>query len=297
MARTGGWHQEGEDLVRGVTGGLLIGTPLLYTMETWAIGSTMPPLGAITLLGVAYLLNLACVVFAGFRQGVRGIFHLFSDALDATALALVTSALMLALLAQIGLGAPIGVMLGQIVVNAIPVSLGIAVANQLIAHEDSRAESESDSKQGSGSESEGEKLLAGAGPGVRSTLLDLGATAAGALFFCFNIAPTEEVQLLAAEMPLLHLAVAIVVSLLVTYAIVFVADFAGYEQRRSTAGLIQHPVTETAVAYLLSLLIAAGALWLFGAIRPDTDPLLIYAQVIVLGLPAAIGGAAGRLAI
>ena len=132
---------------------------------------------------------------------------------------------------------------------------------------------------------------------MRATLLDLGATAAGALFFCFNIAPTEEVQLLAEELPLLYLPAMIVVSLVITYGIVFVADFAGYEQRRSTVGLIQHPVTETAVAYLLSVLIAAGALWLFGAIRPDTDPLLIYAQVTVLGLPAAIGGAAGRLAI
>lgn len=297
MSHTSGWHQEAEDLVRGVTGGLLIGTPLLFTTETWAIGSTMPPWGLVVLLGVTYLLNFAFVLFAGFREGIRGVFHLFSDALDATALALVTSALVLALLAQIKPGTPVGVMLGQIVVNALPVSLGIAVANQLIAHGDSRSESDAESKAGAASESEGETLLDRASPGARATLLDLGATAAGALFFCFNIAPTEEVQVLADELPLLYLPLLIAFSLLVTYGIVFVADFAGHERRRSTAGLMQHPLTETAVAYLLSLLIGAGALWLFGSIRLETDPLLIYAQVIVLGLPAAIGGAAGRLAI
>jgi putative integral membrane protein (TIGR02587 family) len=288
----GGWRQEAEDLVRGMTGGLLIGVPLLYTMETWTIGSTMPPPRVLVLLGVAYLLNLACVVWAGFRRGDGGVLHLLSDALDATALALVTSAIILALLAQIGPGEPIGVMLGQIVVNAIPVSLGIAIANHLVARAESRAES------GPGSDdSEGERLLAGASPGVRATLLDFGATAAGALFFSFNIAPTDEVRVLADELPTLYFPVVIAFSLIVTYAIVFVADFSGQDQRRASSGLFQHPATETVVAYLVSLLVAAGALWLFGAIRPETDPLLIYAQVVILGLPAAIGGAAGRLAI
>lgn len=287
--RGGGWHQEAEDLVRGMTGGLLIGTPLMYTMETWAIGATRPSLGVLPLLVIAYLLNLACVMWAGFRRGHEGVFHLLSDALEATALALVSAALILVLLARIGLDDPVGVILGRIMVNAIPISLGIAIANHILARGESRADAEADDDEAPAGN--------GPSPGVRATLLDLGATAAGALFFSFSIAPTEEVLVLADELPVLYLPIIIVFSLLVTYGIVFVADFSGHQQRRSTAGLFQHPATETVTAYVLSLVVGAAALWLFGSIRTDTDPMLIYTQVIVLGLPAAIGGAAGRLAV
>lgn len=136
-----------------------------------------------------------------------------------------------------------------------------------------------------------------AGPGPRATLLDLGATAAGALFLCFNIAPTDEVVLLADQLPVLYLPVIIAFSLVVTYGIVFVADFGGQSQRRASTGIFQPPVTETCVAFVVSIIVGAGALWLFGTIGPGTDSILAYTQIIVLGLPAAIGGAAGRLAV
>lgn len=35
------WAEEGTSLVRGVSGGLIVGIPLLYTMEMWFLGITL----------------------------------------------------------------------------------------------------------------------------------------------------------------------------------------------------------------------------------------------------------------
>ena len=87
----------------------------------------------------------------------------------------------------------------------------------------------------------------------------------------------------------------VVASLLASYGIVFVAGFSGQGARRTHRGAFQRPITETVVCYLLSLAVALLLLWMFQrGVEPWND---VLARVIVLGFPAAIGGAAGRLAI
>ena len=103
--------------------------------------------------------------------------------------------------------------------------------------------------------------------------------------------------MLATEVPTLHLPAIILFSLLLTYAIVFVAEFGGRQRRRTTPGIAQRPLSETVLSYAASLVTSALILWLFGQIDPATDWFVAYAQVVLLGLPAAIGGAAGRLAV
>jgi putative integral membrane protein (TIGR02587 family) len=283
----GGWSDEFQDLVRGLAGGLMIGIPLTYTMEIWAIGAILSPLAVFPMLAVTYLINLGSVSWVGFRSGNGGLVQALSDALDATALALVSAGLVLALLDRIGPGDPLSSDIGRILQSAIPFSLGIAIANHLLPRGDTRVESEDD-EAGQAEQSTSSS---------RATLLELGASAMGALLFCIAIAPTDEIRVLATELPPIFLPVMIGASLLISYGIVFVADFAGHEGRSTATGVLQHPITETVAAYLISLLVAGGALWIFGPITPDTDPFLIYTMMIILGLPAAIGGAAGRLAV
>lgn len=51
------------------------------------------------------------------------------------------------------------------------------------------------------------------------------------------------------------------------------------------------------LSYLVSLLSAAFMLWFFHRLGPN-DPWQIWlSYTIVLGLPATVGGAAGRLAV
>jgi putative integral membrane protein (TIGR02587 family) len=116
----------------------------------------------------------------------------------------------------------------------------------------------------------------------------------GALFLSFSIAPTDEISMLAAELDYAHALALIALSLLVTYVIVFASGFGTGQHEQQ--GPFQSPLTETVLAYVLSLLVALAALFLFDRIEWG-DPLAeIVAMVLVLGLPA-VGGAAGRLVV
>jgi putative integral membrane protein (TIGR02587 family) len=132
---------------------------------------------------------------------------------------------------------------------------------------------------------------------MNSTLRDAGATIAGALFISFSIAPTEEIPMLTANLSSLGAIVLVFFSLIVSYAITFEAGFANQQGRRSQKGVFQSPLSETVFSYLLSLIVAAALLWAFKQLEV-ADPLLVWLErTIVLGLPATIGGSAGRLAV
>ena len=85
-------------------------------------------------------------------------------------------------------------------------------------------------------------------------------------------------------------------SLVVSYVIVYEAGFGDEEKRRQERGVLQHPLTETAVSYVVALAIAALMLLFFGGLAGAPASWALQ-QTVVLGLPAAIGGAAGRLAV
>lgn len=301
-----GWREEGSDLLRGLAGGFLVGIPLLYTMETWWLGMTVSPLRSLIFLGAAYALNVGFVTWAGFRRGENGSRRPFGDALEATALAAAAATVTLVLLHQIRLDHPLGTIIGTIAVNTIPISLGVAIANHLLAPDSTPTGSESGGEatdepgtgEDKGKGSGGRPPPAPPG-GPRATLIDLGAAFAGAIFLSFSIAPTQELPMLATAIPTLGLPWLILFSLALTYGIVFVAGFEGQEARRASRGLFQRPSTETIVAYLVSLATCALMLWLFGQFESGvgTEPFVAYEEVIILGLPAAVGAAAGRLAV
>jgi putative integral membrane protein (TIGR02587 family) len=133
--------------------------------------------------------------------------------------------------------------------------------------------------------------------GWRAVVIDLAAGFAGALILGLAIAPTEEVPMLATEIPVLYLPLVILFSLALTYAIVFEAGFRGRERRWQAPGPFHRPATETVLAYVTALLTSAGLLWLYGQIDVGSDGFVAFTHVLVLGLPAAIGAAAGRLAV
>ena len=89
----------------------------------------------------------------------------------------------------------------------------------------------------------------------------------------------------------------VVLSVAASYVIVFVAGFGDQPSRRGQEGLFQHPMTETVSAYLVALLSAAAMLWFFQRIEGPVLSAATFTQVLLLGLPAAVGGAAGRLAV
>ena len=284
----GPWAREIDDLLRGVSGGFLVGIPLLYTMETWWIGESISMRRALAFVLLTYVINLGFVTVMGFRGRRPGARHPLTEAVEATAVAVLATTATLALLNQIGPGQALDAIVGRIAVDMLPVSLGVSVAHVILAPRETRL----------GDENQGGTDADGSEHGVGQALaLDLGAAFGGALFVGLNIAPTEEVPMLATQVPEAFLPLVILFSLAITYMIVFEAGFGGQDRRLRSRGPFQRPITETVLAYVMSLLTCAAMLLLYGQISWGDDWFVTYTKVILLGLPAAIGAAAGRLAM
>ena len=272
------------DLVRAVAGGMLFGIPLLYTMEVWSIGSTTTPPGMAAVLGLTFVPVVLLIQTAGFRRSrdTRWI-DVGGDAVEAVALGVVSVAAVLILLQEITLETPLSDALGKIVYEATPFALGVAVARHIFSR--GRDEGDADAEEPPVQH------------GLGGTLADLGATLIGAVFVAFNIAPTDEIAMLAAAASPASLLAVMAASLLISYGIVFQAGFGDQKARRQQQGVLQHPATETVTAYLVALACAAGMLLFFRNVETrDSWPTLVE-HTVLLGLPAAVGGAAGRLAI
>jgi putative integral membrane protein (TIGR02587 family) len=133
--------------------------------------------------------------------------------------------------------------------------------------------------------------------GRRRALFKLAASAAGALFLCLAIVPVDDLAAISTEVPFRNLPLVILLSLFVTYSVVFAAGFAGETQRHRTPGLLQTPFAETVTAYLLALLVCVIVLWLFGRIDHQSAWVEIFTKTVLLAFPASMAAAAGRLAV
>jgi putative integral membrane protein (TIGR02587 family) len=276
---------EVDDFAHGAAGGFLFGIPLLYTMEVWFVGPAISMLHAFVLLALSIGISLVFVSTIGFREAEPpGWMEVFAETIDAIGISLVVTVTTLFMLGKVDLTTPLDMALGRIAMELLPVSLGVAIANHILPKQADR--------QGQDEDREAGKL------GKQSaTTRDLVASAGGALLISLNIAPTEEVAVLAAELSELQLVGLIVFSLLISYMIVFQAGFRNQQSRLESTGPLQSPLAETSVAYIIALLVCGGTLWLVGSLSP-TDALgTILSMTVVLAFPGALGAAAGRLAV
>ncbi len=279
------WRSEINDIIRGTCGGFLFGIPLLYTMEVWWIGSLAKPqlmMTAIALMFIGvFLLNKS----EGFRKRRRRKrpYEAAIDTVEAIAIGLACSSFVLFLLQELTIATHLKETLGKIIFESVPFTLGVALANQFLG----------DTEGGNSRETENKTPKSE----LSATLADLGATVIGATVIAFNIAPTDEIPMLAATVsPPWQLPI-IATSLIISYGIVFQAGFADQQKRRQQKGIFQRPSGETIMSYLVSLLAAAMMLWFFQKLTLSDPWTMWLDHTLMLGLPATIGGAAGRLAI
>jgi putative integral membrane protein (TIGR02587 family) len=290
-----GFRQEFQDLLRAAAGGFLFGVPLLYTMEVWWIGSSVsPPMMLVAIaatLMVVFTLNLT----AGFRQTrATTALKALGDTLNAVAIGLISAAALLVVLREITLQTQLRESLGKIIFESVPFALGAALANQFLT-----ASSDAGGNSLPATRLPASQALERFFPknNLNETLADIGATLVGALIIAFSIAPTEEVPTLVGAVHGAWLLAVVLASLGISYMIVFQANFTRQRQRQMQQGLFQSPLSETIMSYLVSLLAAAMMLGFFQQIGWITPWGVALRHIIVLGLPATIGGAAGRLAL
>lgn len=114
---------------------------------------------------------------------------------------------------------------------------------------------------------------------------------AGAAVFAANIAPTEEVVLIAAKMTELDALILVAVELALMHAFVYAVGFKGGSESPGFAAAFAR---FTVVGYAIAVLVSSYLLWSFGRFD-DTGLLPVAVQTIVLALPASLGAAAARL--
>ncbi len=279
-----GWTTEAGDLIRGAAGGMLFGIPLLFTLEVWGIGSAATPAAMAVVLILTFVPVILLVHTAGFRSSTSmRLPEVLRESVEAVAVGIVAVTGVLILLGEITLRTPLPDALGKVVYETAPFAVGAAVACHLLSRSPDEADGDPTDRDERGS--------------LRGTVADLGSTVVGALFVGLNIAPTEEIPRLAAGSSPPALLAVMAASLLISYGIVFEAGFRNQERRRKQRGVLQHPATETAASYLTALIVSAAMLLFFGNLRFGDPWPLVIDRVVLLALPAAIGGAAGRLAI
>ena len=283
------WQAEIKEIISGASGGFLFGIPLLYTMEVWFIGSYVQPSMLLSILAVTSIVIFVINRIEGFRpQESETLPGAIAETIETLAIGMVCSALMLVILKRIDLQTSLTEALGKIIFEGVPFSLGVAFSRSLLSGDGEVDLDEGSQQAGSKNKSQ---------TSWQDTIADFGATLIGALFIAFSIAPTDEITVLAASASSPWLLIIMFTSLLVSYCIVFASQITNYQQRLRQLGVFQSPVSETVISYLVSLFISMLMLWFFQKIAFG-DPWYIWLRYsIILGLPASIGGAAGRLAV
>ena len=262
-------------------------------MEVWWIGSQVDALDMSLSLAATFILLIILDYGAGFRMNKKYVWSVsILDSLVALAVAIVCAALSLKIIGYLPSDLGLENMLGRITMEAIPFGIGVGISDHLV--EGQKAQGEDPNRQQERQRGEEERTAEGK---LHGTLVDMGATALGAVIVAFAIAPTEEILFIASRQSSLGILIIMSVSLVISYIIVFEASFVSESKRMQQRGIFQHPVFETVNSYLVSLMVSLFMLWLFKILGSDQSYQEWLNYVIVLGFPASIGGAAGRLAI
>jgi putative integral membrane protein (TIGR02587 family) len=242
-------------LLRALLGAMIFALPLTMTNEMWDLGVTMEPLRLALLLALTFPLLVALSFYAGFEA----TFSLRDNVLDAFAAITVST---------ISCGAVLGLfgIIGTLAVLSFGASVGALLADKQF--------------NDSGTEKEDK-----AGPGFGGRMFVM---AVGAIFLSLNVAPTNEVEIIASNIDPLQAVGLLCASFLALGLVLAMADPGNgnvswvCRVRRAFAG------------YGMCLLLAGFILWCFGRY----DGLALGEAVecaIVLGFPAALGAGAARL--
>lgn len=250
---------------RAFAGAVLFAMPLLMTMELWRIAVAVERwrLALLVVATVALVVGLSRT-FGAVSGGVR-----WSAAVVDAGVALLAgtfaATVILTVLSVVDPVRSPSVAVSVIGLLMLPAAVGASYARGQLG-------------QGGGSSE------------VSGYVHQLFLMTAGAVVFASNIAPTEEVVLLAAKMSDLQALLLVLLSLGLMHGFVYGAGFAGGE----ADGGLRSAMTLTVPGYAIALAVSAFLLWTFGRFD-DTALLAATVESVVLALPASIGAAAARL--
>lgn len=261
------------DLGRAFAGALIFSISLLMTMETWRLGFYM----ARGRLALFVIINLALLVGLAHYRGFHKTLTLRQAVVDAFvgyAVGVITGALFLMLFGVIEWGMSADEIVGMVAMQAISSSIGALLA---------RGQLGGDQEEDSTQEERQTPYWA-----------EIFLMVVGALFVAYTVAPTEEMMLIGYRMTPWHGIAAVLVSLIIMHAFVYLVEFRGQESAPEGTSPWRLFVSFTVVGYLAVFLTSLYLLWTFG--RTDgVDFSMVVMYGVVLSVPGALGAAAARL--
>ncbi|MFZ6182382.1 TIGR02587 family membrane protein [Nannocystis pusilla] len=259
---------------RGIAGGLLFSLPLLYTGEIWRAGELLPPERLLLGLGGVFVLLLGYNRYAGLRQDA-GALEVVLDSIEELGLGLLLSAALLVLLGRIDADMAGSELLGKVLVGGLAVAIGVSVGTAQLGGGDD---------EDSGMSDERDDL---------SFVGQMSLSLCGAVLVAANIAPTEEIPEIAGTLHEWSLLGLTGVTLAVGALVLHFSDFVNTSRPDDEPPRIA-VLSGSLASYVAAVLASVALLWFFGRFDGCDLPACL-AQVIVLGLPTAIGASAGRL--
>lgn len=267
-----------REYARGVAGGLLVSLPLLYTMEMWWAGFVTEPIHLLAYIAVTFLLLLGFNRFVGLRQD-SSFLEVTIDSVEELGIGLVLSAAVLILLGQISADSAVPEALGKIIVEAMTVAIGVSVGTAQLSN-GSATDGERDSGMTSGNT-------------ATTFLAQIVIAFCGAVLFAANVAPTEEVLVIAIQAGPAKILSLAILSMAVANLILHYSDF----RSSDTFSRVETPIDAfrgTIVMYGTALVASAIILLFFGRFDDVSLPVVV-SQTVVLAFPATLGASAGRL--
>ena len=266
-----------REYARGMAGGLMFSLPLLYTMEVWWTGFVADPMRLLIYVAATFVLLLGYNHYAGLHADALWS-EVAIDSVEEMGLGLVVAAIVLFLLGQLESDMHAYEIVGKITVEAMTVAIGISVGtSQLGGGDDQRA------KGGAEASAKEEATFGG----------QLAIAACGSMLFASNVAPTEEIIMIASEARVQNILGLAALSILLTGVILYYIEFTGSGRFVVAQGVVS-VVIGTVITYAVALVISAAVLWFFGRMD-DVTMNTAAAQTVVLGLAATLGASAGRL--
>jgi putative integral membrane protein (TIGR02587 family) len=261
-----------KGLVRAVAGAAIVGLPLALTMEMWWLGFVMERWKLALLVGS----TLPTVMFLSHFSGFSGQGHWKETILDGFVVFLVGLAfapLLLFLFGQITSEIPFEEILGKIVIQAVPASIGAAIARSLL--------------EAKGDEEDEKKHRV-------SKPREIFLRVVGALVLGFDIAPTDEMTRIAEETRPWHMLGLVALCILIMHAFARGLEQKAHGSVPRRMGQGRLLFTTSLPGYATALAVSAYLLWLFGRFE-GAGLEQIVATIVVLGLPATLGAAAVRI--
>lgn len=260
-----------QEYARGVGGGLLFSLPLFYTMEVWAIGLSATPMRLVAFVVGTFGLLVAYNQYAGIHAE-HTLRESLLESVEEMGLGLAVAVGLLLILRRFPPEGFSAEALGLVTVEGMIAAVGISVGTAQLGRSPGGDEGGGDSEP-------------------RSAGGELVVAMCGAVLIAANVAPTEEILLLGTESTPGHLAGLVALSLAVGGGLLYFSEFRGSGR---ASRLPFGALGGTLVTYAVAVVAAAALLWTFGhvetaGLRGSLGPL------VVLGFPATIGAAAGRL--